>query len=396
MATPERILLATGNPHKLREVSEILEPLGISLVAPDAVGGLPDVVEDRDTFAGNAIKKAESGCRASGLWTLADDSGIEARVLGWQPGVYSARYAGEPCDDEANNRKLAAALAECDDRYVQYRCVIALARPDAETLTWDGTFAGEFVAMPRGAGGFGYDPHVWLPDLGCTVAELDAEEKHRRSHRGQALAAFADWLNHTWRLTTDAGQRDSVLACAGHMRIVIVVPRGLRTRSQLLLAFLLAYVVLATVGGIVAWRLLDAHLSRQAHERALNVAELASFMTSDTVRRRMEDLTGYRIEIHEARPVAQAGTVILDHELGGWLQIDYRNAEYRQTRQGVLLATVGFVIIGIVLFAGVAWFTARSLAGPAATSSSRYHRWGVARWLGSPRTSRPCAGTCAN
>lgn len=195
MPPPDRILLATGNRHKLREVAEILEPLAIRLLAPDDVGGLPPVVEDGDSFAANACKKARSGCAASGLWCLADDSGIEARALDWAPGVYSARYAGEACDDAANNRKLAAALAERSDRFVRYRCVIALAQPDADTCrTWEGTFAGEFIAEPRGTGGFGYDPHVLLPDLGQTVAEIPPAVKHARSHRGQALAAFVDWL----------------------------------------------------------------------------------------------------------------------------------------------------------------------------------------------------------
>jgi len=194
MTRPERILLATGNAHKLREVAEILAPFSIALVPPAEVGGIPEVVEDGATFAANAIKKAESGCAHTGLWTLADDSGIEARALDWAPGVYSARYAGESCDDDANNRKLVAELSDQSDRYVRYRCVIALARPGREALTWDGTFAGEFIAEPRGSGGFGYDPHVLVPDLGRTVAELSADEKHRRSHRGQALVGFAAWL----------------------------------------------------------------------------------------------------------------------------------------------------------------------------------------------------------
>jgi len=191
---PERLLLATGNPHKLREIREILAPLQIAVLAPNDVGGLPEVIEDGDSFEQNAVKKAVSAVRKTGLWSLADDSGIEARALGWAPGVYSARYAGAACDDEANNRKLVAELAGHDDRHVRYRCVIALARPDAEPQTWSGCFAGEFIAEARGSGGFGYDPHVYLPELGCTVAELSPEEKHRRSHRGQALRAFVDWL----------------------------------------------------------------------------------------------------------------------------------------------------------------------------------------------------------
>ncbi len=189
-----RVLVATGNQHKLREFREILAPYGLAVVAPVDVGYTPDVVEDADTFEGNAIKKARAGLAITGLWTIADDSGIEARALAWQPGVYSARYAGEPCDDAANNAKLVRELAAHADKLVRYRCVIALARPDAPTPTWSGTFAGEHIATPRGLGGFGYDPYVLVSELGKTVAELSADEKHARSHRGQALRAFVAWL----------------------------------------------------------------------------------------------------------------------------------------------------------------------------------------------------------
>jgi XTP/dITP diphosphohydrolase len=192
---PERILLATGNVKKLKELREILAQFSLPVVVPADVGYVPDVVEDGTTFAANAVKKAVAGLAATGLWTLADDSGIEAFALGGAPGVYSARYAGEPCDDEANNRKLVAALRPHADRRVQYRCVIALARPGAEPLTWDGTFGGEFVLERRGEGGFGYDPFVFIPELGRTVAEISAEEKHARSHRGQALRGFTAWLS---------------------------------------------------------------------------------------------------------------------------------------------------------------------------------------------------------
>lgn len=191
---PARLLLATGNAKKLRELREILIPLGLEVIPPTEVSYHPDVLEDGITFEANAIKKAEAGLKATGMWTLADDSGIEARALGWRPGVISARYAGEPCDDEANNRKLIAELSPHADKFVQYRCVIALARPGEKPLTWSGTFAGEHTATRRGAGGFGYDPYVLVPDLGVTVAEMSAEAKHARSHRGQALRGFVEWL----------------------------------------------------------------------------------------------------------------------------------------------------------------------------------------------------------
>lgn len=194
---PARLLLATGNAKKLRELREILIPLGLEVIPPAEIGYHPDVLEDGDTFEANAIKKAEAGLKATGMWTLADDSGIEARALGWRPGVISARYAGEPCDDEANNRKLIAELAKHSDKFVQYRCVIALARPGEQPLTWSGTFAGEHIATRRGAGGFGYDPYVLVPDLGVTVAEMPAEAKHARSHRGQALRGFVEWLRNS-------------------------------------------------------------------------------------------------------------------------------------------------------------------------------------------------------
>ena len=189
-----RLLLATGNAHKLREVVEILTPFAIEVLPPSAVGYSPDVIEDGATFEANAIKKAEAGLAATGLPTLADDSGIEARALDGAPGVISARYAGEPCDDQANNRKLVTELTGKTDRHVQYRCVIALARPGQPSLTWSGTFAGVHIATPRGVGGFGYDPYVLIPELGQTVAELPSAEKHARSHRGQALRAFVAWL----------------------------------------------------------------------------------------------------------------------------------------------------------------------------------------------------------
>ncbi len=191
---PDRLLLATGNPKKLKELREILQPFELAVLAPADIGYDAQVVEDGETFEANAIKKAEAGLAASGLWTIADDSGIEARALGWRPGVYSARYAGEPCDDEANNRKLISELADQTDRFVRYRCVIALSRPRAETLTWSGSFAGEHTAVRRGTGGFGYDPYFLVPDLGVTVGEMTADAKHARSHRGEALRGFLGWL----------------------------------------------------------------------------------------------------------------------------------------------------------------------------------------------------------
>ncbi|GDY11625.1 non-canonical purine NTP pyrophosphatase [Planctomycetota bacterium] len=189
-----KLLVASANKKKLDELREILEQLGIAVVVPAAIGYDPEVDEDGDTFAANAIKKAVAGLAATGLPTLADDSGIEARALGGRPGVHSARYAGQHGDDDANNRKLIEELADQADKHVQYRCVVALALPGKAPLTWEGIFAGQHIATPRGAGGFGYDPYVLVPELGRTVAELSAADKHARSHRGQALRQFVAWL----------------------------------------------------------------------------------------------------------------------------------------------------------------------------------------------------------
>lgn len=193
----KKILFASTNAHKIQELQEILAIYGISLLTPIDCGGLPEVIEDGDTFAANAIKKAVSAMQHSGMAALADDSGIEARALDGRPGVYSARYAGTHCSDDDNNALLVQELSDKPDKHVQYRCVIALARPDAEVLTWDGIFVGEHIAEPRGDNGFGYDPYVFIADAGesgMTVAQMSADEKHQRSHRGQAMHGFISWL----------------------------------------------------------------------------------------------------------------------------------------------------------------------------------------------------------
>lgn len=191
-----RLLVATRNRHKLEEIRQIFALPGLTLVAADEVPGLPEeVVEDADTFEGNALKKARELCRASGLWTMADDSGLEVAVLDNAPGVYSARYAGEPCSYPANNAKLLRELAGVTDRRARFRCVIALCAPGGREWTVDGRCEGTILdGGPRGANGFGYDP-LFVPDgFAQTFAELGADEKNRISHRGHALRrAAAEW-----------------------------------------------------------------------------------------------------------------------------------------------------------------------------------------------------------
>lgn len=190
-----KVLVATRNRHKLEEIRQIFALPGLELVAADEVPGLPeDVVEDAETFEGNALKKARELCRASGMWTLADDSGLEVAALDNAPGVYSARYAGEPCSYPANNAKLLRELAGATDRRARFRCVIALCAPDGREWTAEGSCPGLIIRETRGANGFGYDP-LFVPDgHEKTFAELDGDVKNRLSHRGNALRrAAAAW-----------------------------------------------------------------------------------------------------------------------------------------------------------------------------------------------------------
>ncbi len=184
-----KLLVATGNRHKRDEIRRILAIDELELVGLDDIPGAPEVIEDGATFEANAVKKAVQHARHAGLWTLADDSGIAVAVLDGAPGVWSARYAGAPCDDAANNRKLLAALADAHDRRAAFSCVIALAAPDGRVETVRGDCPGLVVETPRGSGGFGYDPLFMPEGVGVTFAELAPADKNRISHRARALAA---------------------------------------------------------------------------------------------------------------------------------------------------------------------------------------------------------------
>jgi XTP/dITP diphosphohydrolase len=194
----KRVVLASNNPGKLRELSALLAPLGIELVAQAALG-IGEAEEPHPTFVENALAKARHAARASGLPAIADDSGICAEALGGAPGVHSARYAalaGGPRDDAANNARLVGEVARAGDRRAYYYCVLVLLRSadDPQPLIAEGTWHGEVIDAPRGDGGFGYDPHFLLPALGRTAAELSADEKNRISHRGQAMRALLERL----------------------------------------------------------------------------------------------------------------------------------------------------------------------------------------------------------
>ena len=184
----KRLVLASSNPGKLREFEALLAPLGIEVV-PQARLGVPDAEEPHLTFVENALAKARNASRHARLPALADDSGICAVALGGEPGVHSARFGGDPRSDARNNERLVALLADKSDRRAHYYCVVVLVRhaEDPEPLIAEGRWAGEVIERPRGGGGFGYDPHFLLPELGRTAAELDPREKNAISHRGKAL-----------------------------------------------------------------------------------------------------------------------------------------------------------------------------------------------------------------
>jgi XTP/dITP diphosphohydrolase len=184
----KEIILASSNPGKLREFRELLAPLGIEII-PQRERGVPDADEPHATFVENALAKARHAAKLTGLPALADDSGICAVALEGDPGVYSSRFAGEPTSDDRNNERLVTLLAGKAERRAHYYCVVVLMRhaTDPEPLIAEGRWHGEIVDKPRGSGGFGYDPHFYLPELGRTAAELAPREKHAVSHRGKAL-----------------------------------------------------------------------------------------------------------------------------------------------------------------------------------------------------------------
>ena len=189
-----KLVIATRNKHKLEEIHEIFNVPGLKIVSALDFQEVPDVVEDGETFEANAIKKAVSLAKATGLWALADDSGLEVDALNRAPGIYSARYAGEPVSYPANNLKLLKEIEKASNRLARFRCVIALSSPDGNARTVDGRCEGVIAREERGREGFGYDP-LFIPDgFSKTFAEMDADSKNAISHRGRALQrAMEEW-----------------------------------------------------------------------------------------------------------------------------------------------------------------------------------------------------------
>jgi XTP/dITP diphosphohydrolase len=194
-----KLLLASNNEKKLAELQRILAGLRIQFVLPREAGGLPEVLEDAPSFAGNAAKKASSAARATGLWALADDSGLLVDALDGAPGVLSARFAGAHGDDAANNALLLEKLRGVppERRDARFVCALALARPDGSiALRVQGTARGRILESPRGTHDFGYDPLFLFTEPGFAqsghgFAELEPREKAEVSHRGRALAELA-------------------------------------------------------------------------------------------------------------------------------------------------------------------------------------------------------------
>jgi XTP/dITP diphosphohydrolase len=196
------VVLATRNRHKVVEIAALLADLPVRLVGIDEVAAGLALIEDRDTFEGNAYAKAEQAAAATGLPSLADDSGLEVDALGGGPGVHSARYAGEPSDDARNNDRLLRELAgvPAEQRGGRYRCVAAWVDPrSGSRRAASGSCEGQILETPRGTGGFGYDPLFLIPALGQTMAEIEPSVKNRLSHRAAAFRALAAALQAEMR-----------------------------------------------------------------------------------------------------------------------------------------------------------------------------------------------------
>lgn len=198
MSSPPRLVVASHNPPKVREIAEILAQEGLSFQVV-SLADFPDVVlppEAGATFASNAAAKARQVARATGLPAIADDSGLEVEALGGEPGVRSARYAGEEASDEDRYRKVLDLMADIPThkRRARFRCAAAYAEPDGEVMLAEGTCPGRVARQPAGAGGFGYDP-IFIPDgYSITMAQLTPDQKHALSHRGRAFRLLAQMI----------------------------------------------------------------------------------------------------------------------------------------------------------------------------------------------------------
>ena len=186
----DKLIIATNNKHKLKELREVLHPYFESILSLEEAGIQHETVEDAATFEGNALKKAREIACISGCAALADDSGLSVKALNGEPGVYSARYAGEPCNDRKNLELVLEKMEGIKDRTACFVCVLALVTPSGEP-TARGEVAGELTYAPQGEGGFGYDPIFYIPQYKCTFAQMTQEQKNQLSHRAIAARLLA-------------------------------------------------------------------------------------------------------------------------------------------------------------------------------------------------------------
>lgn len=189
----EHLVIASRNPHKIKEMQQILKPLGIEVLSTQDFPELKEVNEDQPTLQGNALKKARYVATETGLPALSDDTGLEVENLNGAPGVYSARYAGEDATYQDNVDKLLAELKEKSNRKAQFRTVVALVN-ESEEFTFEGVCKGEILKEEKGSGGFGYDPVFRPGGYHKTFAELDSATKNEISHRGRAIQKFVEFL----------------------------------------------------------------------------------------------------------------------------------------------------------------------------------------------------------
>ena len=198
MSQQKKLVLASANPGKIKELQELLADQDITIV-PQGDLSIPDIEETGLTFVENAILKARNAAALSGLPAIADDSGLEVDYLLGAPGIYSARYAGSDANDTTNREKLLAALLDvpAKNRNARYQTVIVYLRhaEDPTPIICQGTWEGRIAFEDRGSEGFGYDPIFYVPETDCHAAELDKATKHRLSHRGKAIAQFLQHMN---------------------------------------------------------------------------------------------------------------------------------------------------------------------------------------------------------
>lgn len=193
---PDTVLIATRNQGKIKEIRDLVRELPVEFRSLADVDSAPDVIEDGETFEANALKKAREVADATGMVTLADDSGLCVDALGGRPGVQSARYGGEGASDQEKCSRILLEMDQVPDerRSARFVCVLALVYPGGEERLFRGECAGRITREPRGDAGFGYDPVFFFEEAGCTFAEMDRQSKNAVSHRGRALEAFAGYL----------------------------------------------------------------------------------------------------------------------------------------------------------------------------------------------------------